>query len=541
MRRREDDGSTIETLLGRRIRKANASIATTWNAPLFWTHEKRKAAARRVRVPHIFLVWLLLLLPPPWHCTIAAFQSNEWSQRRRRRTPFSPLVVWQSPSSSSSSSPDGRSRSTSISESGRSLPSRIKSPRKKAPFPLQKQTVKIKKKVSRHEKWNDMYSRLKQFHQRYGHSLVDKSYKDKELYHWTHSLRRNYRHQAFASTFMIIHQQKVHTNSNATIINVHGVEVNPRLPRLSPYKMEQLHRVHFVWDVQEWQWHKHYRHLQDFYHKHGHVRVPAHERNGLGVWVRNQRRDYRYWTLGRPSLMTPRRLQLLRQVDFTWYQSHADAWNTRYDELKAYYQTYNHSNVPEDYAENFALGQWCMNQRTSYKRYVKGQATALTPDRIQKLEQLEFRWNFRDHKWYTMLERLKHYYRRYGHLTIAMNDKVNEDLSRWLRLQRYHYNRLQDGLPSSMTEERVKAVESAIPGFAWKARASGGPTTKDWSKLFEAMRKKGIQPGMRAKRHWFEGTNPFQSSTKEVWTEQDLLDLWNAEDDDDDEEDEEGF
>ena len=88
-----------------------------------------------------------------------------------------------------------------------------------------------------------------------------------------------------------------------------------------------------------------------------------------------------------------------------------------------------------------------------------------------------------------------------------------------------------------MTFARIRELETSIPNFSWQVRGlKSGPSTEDWAKLFDAMRAKGLKPGMRPKSHWFEGAHPFRLSgsaalaaTKDVWTEQDLLALWNQE------------
>ena len=91
-----------------------------------------------------------------------------------------------------------------------------------------------------------------------------------------------------------------------------------------------------------------------------------------------------------------------------------------------------------------------------------------------------------------------------------------------------------------LTQERIQAIEAAVPDFPWRARASNsGPSSQDWAKLFDEMRKKGIRPGMREKRHWFDGVNPFKVSVKDTWTEADLMALWNADSSEDDEDDDE--
>lgn len=247
-----------------------------------------------------------------------------------------------------------------------------------------------------------------------------------------------------------------------------------------------------------------------------------------------------------------------------------------------------------DEARNWrpGLGAWCMNQRTAYKRGV------LSETRIQSLEALNFCWNINNNYWHCMLLRLRDYFR--GHqqiihkqeqqqqaqenlnnqneesalsrIFIPVSDTENRDLRLWLAWQRYCYHNnnrtttsrnnaqidgavhslmtkkpfIADSLQSPPTlprlsEARIQAIETVLPGFCWSPRDSktnSGPSSEDWAKLFDAMRDKGIQPGVRPKQHWFEGMNVQAVQVKDTWTEQELLALWNqgqnSEDDEDD-------
>lgn len=368
-----------------------------------------------------------------------------------------------------------------------------------------------------------MVDRLQTFRQMNGHSLLTEHSGDPLLYKWTLSIRRNYRHQAKALISSKESPSIVVSSSNR--------------PRLPEEKLQVLLDLDFPWDIQSSIWDGRYRDLQSFHRQHGHCRVApnSNEFPGLGVWVRNQRREYKRLERGEKSTLTTARLQALRDLEFEWYRSHKDAWESRYQELSAYYEQHGHSNVPEDYVDNVRLGQWSMNQRTAYKRYANGEPTALTVDRIQLLEEIDFRWNLREHQWYSMQERLKQYHEQNESVAILSSDQENTDLRGWLILQRYHYHRRKKGLPSPLTNQRIEALENAIPGFAWKAFPGSGPSSEDWSSLFDAMRDKGIQPGTRPKQHWFEGVNPQKIDVKNMYTEQDLLELWNENDDDDDE------
>lgn len=371
-------------------------------------------------------------------------------------------------------------------------------------------------------RWDSLVQRLREHYNTYGDSLITKDHPDKELYQWTLSLRRNYRHQALGGS---------KESSIATV----SQNVTPKRPRLGQEKLRALTELEFPWDVQALLWERRYEELCAFHAVNGHCKVPPSVPH-LGVWVRNQRREYRRLELDQDSTLTQQRLDRLYALGFEWCTSHSTKWESRYQELETFYREHGHSNVPEDYQGNVSLGQWCMNQRTAYRRYANGEPTALTAERIELLETLEFRWHLRLHQWKCMLERLKLYHDAHGHVAIPTSDDTNQDLRVWLILQRYHYNRRKEGCESPMTESKIRALESAIPNFVWKGRNNKAPSKKDWSKLFDAMRDRGIKPGMRPKQHWFEGVNPLSIEVKSLWTEQELLELWNAEDDEDEEE-----
>ena len=355
--------------------------------------------------------------------------------------------------------------------------------------------------ATRDENWTRMVTKLRKFHQIHGHSIVKKE-NDPVLHRWMSNIRKNYK-------------------------------ADPDLLFKNKEKLQMLEELDFPWDLQQATWHWRYQQLCDFANTHGHCRVPA-DVPRLGIWVRNQRREYLRLERGEPSTMTTERLQLLERVGFEWYRSRKEAWESRYMELKEFWKQQGHTDVPQDYADNFSLGQWCMNQRIAYKRYLKNEATALTPERIKLLEKIDFRWSPREHRWHSMHERLRSFYKMNGHTNIPPGDAPNADLRIWLTLQRYHYNRREEGFDTPLSDQRIKVIEDSIPSFRWKVRVGDGPSTDDWAKLFDAMREKGIQPGMPAKQHWFDGMSRFDMEIKHTWTDEELLALWNAENEDED-------
>lgn len=410
-----------------------------------------------------------------------------------------------------------------------------------------------------------MVSRLKDFKHKHGHTLVSK-YDDRELHRWAQSIRKNYVHPTRNSNnnnnissktgFHHAAKQKneeTSTTTATTTTQQRWAETDFRqleaasYPRpLSKQRLDQLEEVNFTWDVQEALWNRKWQELQEFVEKEGHCCVPARHAT-LGVWVRNQRREFRNLERGETSTLTKERLEKLHSVAFPFPKPRLESWEARYQELVQYYQKHGHADVPEKWVENFPLGQWCRNQRTAYLCLQQGLPSGLTEEKIQLLQDLGFSWNLREKRWQEKLDRLRSYYQTHGNVEIPPEDAENRDLRIWLTFQRYYYHRrkrLSQKQPDSssvslpiscpLTEERISAMERLVPNFPWKLRDSSGPSRKDWADLFQAMRDKGIRPGMRPKQHWFEGEDRFSVTVKDVWTEEDLLELWNQEGDDDD-------
>lgn len=360
-----------------------------------------------------------------------------------------------------------------------------------------KQTAPIEQRTRRrYNKWPRMIRELHAFYRQHGHSRVSPQ-QDPVLNRWIISVRNNYRQGE----------------------------------GLSEEQLQQLEQVEFCWNAQEASWRMRYEQLCVFHNQHGHCRVKD---GKLAVWVRNQQREYRYYCEGKTTTLSPERLEALQEINFfedllTFEQ----VWQLRYDELKAYYEEHQHSDVPEDYSANYPLGQWVMNQRTQYKRFIAGLSTSLSPTRIARLETLDFRWNVHTYHWFGMLELLRKHQTQHGHLK-----NLPPNLHMWLIKQRHLYQRKLQGRSSSLSDKRIQALEQ-VPGFSWSGRSAAyrGPSTDDWAKLFRGMREKGISPGMRPKQHWFEGLNRFQDEIKETWTDEDLLELWNqGQDDEEDDE-----
>ena len=150
-----------------------------------------------------------------------------------------------------------------------------------------------------------------------------------------------------------------------------------------------------------------------------------------------------------------------------------DAWIKRYNELLAYKAAHNNCNVPSRWKHNPQLGQWVKNQRERYRLFEKGKQTCMTKDRIIMLQYIGFQWSLRPDlsrdgrtaRWAQRFAELKQYKQIHKHCNVPSRWKDNPRLGSWVATQRREYRYLKEGKPSTMTDERIRALESIR--FGW--------------------------------------------------------------------------
>eukprot|EP00526_Cylindrotheca_closterium_P012864 CAMPEP_0113622840 /NCGR_PEP_ID=MMETSP0017_2-20120614/11724_1 /TAXON_ID=2856 /ORGANISM="Cylindrotheca closterium" /LENGTH=453 /DNA_ID=CAMNT_0000532721 /DNA_START=18 /DNA_END=1379 /DNA_ORIENTATION=+ /assembly_acc=CAM_ASM_000147 len=148
-----------------------------------------------------------------------------------------------------------------------------------------------------------------------------------------------------------------------------------------------------------------------------------------------------------------------------------ETWEGRLKELKAYKVANGHCNVPLHFEENKQLGRWVDKQRTYYRQKKEGKKSSMTTERIEKLEALDFRWKIRDSDhvpWEERMKQLKAYRDLHGDCNVPYHHPENKALGKWVSRQREFFKFRQEGLRSSLTDERVN--ELAEVGFTWKVR-----------------------------------------------------------------------
>jgi hypothetical protein len=72
---------------------------------------------------------------------------------------------------------------------------------------------------------------------------------------------------------------------------------------------------------------------------------------------------------------------------------------------------------------------------------------------------------YQKERWWKRCDELVEFFKALGHSEIAEIKKENKALARWVKRQRFQYRLSTEGKPSSMTKERIHALENV--NFVW--------------------------------------------------------------------------
>ena len=261
------------------------------------------------------------------------------------------------------------------------------------------------------EQWEQAFAALQKFHKREGHCLVIRGHKEDGL----------------------------------------NLDIWVRLQRerkdgVTPDRLKRLNSLGFTWSQKSEQWERYFSALQKFRKREGHCRVERkHKEDGLklGSWVSNQRSG--------KFRLTPDRITRLDSLGFTW-KPYGEQWEQAFAALQKFYKREGHCCVPEPHkTDGLRLGSWVATQR--------GNKASLTPDRLKRLNSLDFTWDPLAEQWEQNFAALQKFRKREGHCRVVRGH-VEEglNLGLWVRNHRLKKDRL--------TPEQLKRLNSI--GFVWR-------------------------------------------------------------------------
>mmetsp|Transcript_6594 Transcript_6594/g.12541 ORF Transcript_6594/g.12541 Transcript_6594/m.12541 type:complete len:1008 (-) Transcript_6594:383-3406(-) len=265
---------------------------------------------------------------------------------------------------------------------------------------------------------------------------------------------------------------------------------------VTPERADQLTKLNFPWKRERSTWQKwlddltHYKAKND-----GCANVPLKyvDYPSLGNFVNRQRTEYRKLMQGKSSSMTLNKMRDLEAVGFIWSirDGGHTSWESRLMELKQYQQMTGNSNVPKCYPPNPSLGYWVNEQRFQYRRLMNGKSSYMNQSKIDSLNAIGFVWSLRESKrpWNDWIEELRKYKAEHGNVDVPLKYEKNVPLGAFVNNQRSEYRKLKRGDPSSMTEEKIRDLESL--GFQWSVRDSRIPWAARLKELTEYKEKFG--------------------------------------------------
>jgi hypothetical protein len=151
-----------------------------------------------------------------------------------------------------------------------------------------------------------------------------------------------------------------------------------RRNKMSEKHKKALDDIGFDWKLSAWD--EMFEKLQVYRVKHGDCCVPTNweEDPALAHWVTVQRVKHHKLPNGK--------LNALSDINFAW-DRYETKWLEMYQKLQHYHNVHGHCLVSRNKLQDPAFYQWIKQQRF---KYAKGK---LSPDRIKKLNQLDFAWS----------------------------------------------------------------------------------------------------------------------------------------------------
>ena len=256
-----------------------------------------------------------------------------------------------------------------------------------------------------HTCWEENYEAIKSFIEKYGRypSASSKNKEEKRLGVWCNPQRRNYKKGIL---------QKY------------------------PDRVKKLEEINFEWDPYVClDWEENYAKVKAYLEVYNRYPVQKSENKTekrLSRWCTNQRTLYRKGTLQKH----PDKIKKLEEINFEWHTPRY--WERMYMKFKVFLEDYNKypRAVTDDNKEKI-LYKWLKNQMRDYRNGTLQKH----PDRIKKLEYINFEWDTSSAQWEEMYEKYAAFKRKHNREPRFVGDEIERKLARWCGVQRSNYGK----------------------------------------------------------------------------------------------------
>lgn len=155
-------------------------------------------------------------------------------------------------------------------------------------------------------------------------------------------------------------------------------------------------------------------------------------------------------------------------------------WVRNYQKLKKYYDVHGNCHVPSTYHEDPSLASWVKTQRKKYRETGVDGKPLLDGTRIEKLNEIGFRWNketvnkkpmkWTEKTWDQSYQKLKEYYDVHGNCHVPSTYREDQSLAGWVKTQRNKYRKTGVDGKSMLDETKIEKLNGI--GFRWNSRRS---------------------------------------------------------------------
>jgi hypothetical protein len=228
-------------------------------------------------------------------------------------------------------------------------------------------------------------------------------------------------------------------------------------------------------------WDEKFAELKKFHELFGSTDIPEDwiKYKTLRRWVAYQR------SLWKKGKLSENRIRKLNDIGFTWEPLEA-SWEEMYLSLIEFKNACGHCNVPIRWEENQKLANWVIYLRKLKK---KGQ---LREDRIKRLENIGFIWDWYETKWDELYSALVEFKKVQGHCYVPRRWEKNKKLANWVIYLRTLRTKGQ------LRKDHIKLLDDI--GFIW---AKGSKKISLWDEMILELREfKKIHGHCKVPEEW---------------------------------------